>query len=148
MFVSIFLIPCLATFAQSVWVGGTPGRASDWMEPRNWQDQQVPGWEDNVVIPHLWHDNYPEIGRVVPAIAHLEVEVGARLSITPKGYLPINGGSTSNCGILLIGTIHNQGVVSIINTAEASIDGQPEKLACQGNGRLITNEEALAANQP
>ncbi|MCB0556556.1 MAG: hypothetical protein KDD02_23630 [Phaeodactylibacter sp.] len=148
LFVSIFLIAGLATFAQSVWVGGAPGRTNDWMEPRNWQDQRVPGWEDNVMIPHLWHDYYPEVNRPVPAIAHLEVEGGARLSITEKGYLPIDGGNTHNSGILLIGTIQNRGVVSIINTAEAPIDGQAGQLASQGDGRLIAEDNRLAANQP
>lgn len=146
--VSIFLASCLPAFAQSVWKGGAPGRATDWMEPRNWSDQRVPGWEDDVLIPHLWHNSYPVINTEAPAIAHLEVEGGARLDIGPKGYLPIDGGSTTNSGILLIGIIRNEGAVSIFNTAQAAIDGQPGKLINQNQGRLAITEADIAAHIP
>ena len=79
---SFFALFSCTTFAQNTWNGGTPGHEADWMEARNWSQQRVPGWNDNVVIPHLWHNNYPEIRTAVPAIAHLEVEGGARFEAT------------------------------------------------------------------
>lgn len=146
--VSIFLISFLPAFSQSVWKGGTPGRPTDWMEPRNWSDQRVPDWEDGVLIPHLWHNSYPVINTGVPAIAHLEVEGGAHLYIGPKGHLLIDGGATTNSGILLTGLIRNEGAVSIFNTALAAIDGQPGKLINQNQGRLAATGADMAAHMP
>ncbi|MCB0560820.1 MAG: hypothetical protein KDD09_17810, partial [Phaeodactylibacter sp.] len=114
------------------------------MEARNWSQQRVPGWNDNVVIPHLWHDNYPEIKTAVPAIAHLEVEGGARLAIKADGYLPINGSSTFDSGILLIGKINNEGMLAITNTAQITIDGSPANLALQNNGRFTSDGQQAA----
>ena len=143
------LISCLALFSfpaftQATWSGGTPGHETDWMEARNWSNQRVPGWNDNAIIPHLWHNNYPEIKTAVPAIAHLEVEGGARLSITSNGYLPINGSSTSNSGILLTGKINNEGVLAITNTAQSAVDGNPGNLSLQDKGRLTTDDQQAA----
>ena len=142
--ISFFALYSISSFAQAVWSGGTPGHETDWMEARNWSQQRVPGWNDNVVIPHLWHDNYPEIKTAVPAIAHLEVEGGARLAIKADGYLPINGSSTFDSGILLIGKINNEGMLAITNTAQITIDGSPANLALQNNGRFTSDGQQAA----
>ncbi|MCB0571727.1 MAG: hypothetical protein KDC66_18285 [Phaeodactylibacter sp.] len=146
MIISIILMSSMTTFAQSVWKGGTPGRPTDWMEARNWSNQRVPDWNDNVVIPHLWHNNYPEVTKAVPAIAHLEIEGGARLNITPSGQLAIDGGNTYNTGILIIGTIQNEGMLSINNTMDSAIDGRAEKISNTGNGKLYVDEKYDASN--
>ena len=142
--IAFFALFSCTTFAQNTWNGGTPGHEADWMEARNWSQQRVPGWNDNVVIPHLWHDNYPEIKTAVPAIAHLEVEGGARLAIKADGYLPINGSSTFDSGILLIGKINNEGMLAITNTAQITIDGSPANLALQNNGRFTSDGQQAA----
>ena len=145
MLVALVIAICsLSVTGQSIWIGGTPGRETDWMEARNWSQQRVPGWNDNVVIPHLWHNNYPEIRTAVPAIAHLEVEGGARLAIKADGYLPINGSSTFNSGILLTGKIHNEGVLAITHTAQSAVDGNLANLAMQNNGRFTSDDQQSA----
>ena len=142
--ISFFALSSISSFAQATWSGGTPGRETDWMEARNWSNQRVPGWNDNAIIPHLWHNNYPEIKTAVPAIAHLEVEGGARLAIKADGYLPINGSSTFDSGILLTGKINNEGVLAITNTAQSAVDGNPGILSLQDKGRLTTDDQQAA----
>ena len=142
--ISFFALFSFTAFAQITWTGGTPGHEADWMEARNWSNQRVPGWNDNVIIPHLWHNNYPEIKTAVPAISHLEVEGGAQLAIKADGYLPINGSSTSNSGILLTGKINNEGVLAITNTAQSAVDGNPGNLSLQDKGRLTTDDQQAA----
>lgn len=144
-----FLISCLVmfsitAFAQNIWLGGAPGHETDWMEARNWSKQRVPGWEDNVVIPHLWHDSYPEISTSVPAVAHLEVEGGARLNITGEGYLPIDGSSANDHGLLLAGKIIIEGALAITNTARESIGGNLNNLDIRESGRLTFDGQLMA----
>ncbi|MCO6492757.1 MAG: hypothetical protein J5I98_30340 [Phaeodactylibacter sp.] len=139
---NIILISCLAlfsftAFAQNTWIGGTPGRETDWLEARNWSKQRVPGWDDNVLIPHLWHSNYPMVSAAVPPIAHLEVEGGARLSIKTGGQLSVDGNSTYNTGILLIGKIDNSGVLSVAHPAQEAIAGNSGNLLMQDGGRFF-----------
>lgn len=142
---NIILISCLAlfsftAFAQNTWTGGTPGRETDWMEACNWSKQRVPGWDDNVLIPHLWHSHYPVVSAAVPPVAHLEVEGGARLSIKSGGHLPIDGSSTYNTGILLIGKIDNSGVLSVAHSAQEAIAGNPGNLLMQGGSKFYFEE--------
>ncbi|MCB9293498.1 MAG: hypothetical protein H6559_10285 [Lewinellaceae bacterium] len=138
---NIILISCLAlssftAFAQNTWTGGTPGRETDWLEARNWSKQRVPGWDDNVLIPHLWHNNYPVVSAAMPPIAHLEVEGGARLIIKTGGQLSVDGSSTYNSGILLIGKIDNMGVLSVAHPAQEAIAGNSGNLLMQNSGKF------------
>ncbi len=147
-----FLISCLAlfsftAFAQNIWLGGTPGHETGWMEARNWSKQRVPGGNDKVVIPHLWHDYYPVISISAPAIAYLEVEGGARLSITEEGYLSVNGSSTHNSGLLLIGKIINEGALAINQITWEAIDGNLGNLDIRKNGRLTLDGQLMAYEQ-
>lgn len=142
--ISIFTLAAATLFAQNIWTGNTPGRETDWLEARNWSRQRVPGWNDNVLIPHLWHNNYPVVNTSVPAIAHLEVEGGARLKITSGGYLPIDGSSAHNSGILLLGNITNEGMIAIKNTAREAIAGKPGNLATRENGHLTSDGILIA----
>lgn len=121
---------CTITNAQWVWVGGTPGKATDWMEPRNWNMNRVPEEGSSVRIPQLNDSNYPEVTTTVPPIAHLEVEGGAQLYIDTNGFLEVDGELTHNTGILLIGKIYTRGLIAVYNTAQDEVAGNP--------GHLIT----------
>ncbi len=125
----IFGLFCgITTNAQWVWQGGTPVKPTAWEEPRNWNLNRVPEAGAHVRIPALSNTFYPEITTEVPAIAHLEVEGGATLSIRQTGALDIDGSSTFNVGILLTGKILNLGYLSVYHTAQEEIVGNRSHL--------------------
>ena len=142
--ITLLVLTAATTVAQNTWIGGAPGHETDWMDARNWTRQRVPEWNDNVLIPHLWHHNYPKVSTNVPAIAHLEVEGGAQLNITSEGHLLIDGRNTHNSGVLLIGNIVNEGSLAINSTALEAIDGKRHNLANRNNGQFTTNGHLVA----
>lgn len=131
------LLSCSYLNAQWVWVGGTPGKPSDWMEPRNWNLNRVPDEGSSVRIPQLNQPFYPEIKENVPPVAHLLVDGGAELHIMKNGLLQIDGQDTYDAGILLIGKIYVHGLIAVYNTAQEEIAGN------EGNLITYTDEGQL-----
>ena len=142
--IAFFTLISVSNYAQNIWIGNTPGHETDWMEARNWSKQRVPGWNDSVLVPHLWHNNYPKVSTRVPAIAHLEVEGGASLNINSGGYLPIDGSSTHNSGVLLTGRIYNEGTLAVTDAGGEAIAGTPGNLAILKNGQFTVHGHQLA----
>ena len=110
--------------AQNIWCGGTPGNETNWNVAKNWSDNRVPDWTKEVIIPDVstCSGYYPIIDSEVEPIAHLEIQSNARLTILPKGKLIIDGDSTFDAGITLLGDIKVGGNLEIINTAMSAID--------------------------
>lgn len=132
------LFCCTLANAQWVWVGGTAGKATAWTEPRNWNLNRVPDESSSVRIPQLNQPFYPEIKESVPSIAHLEVAGGAELHILADGLLEIDGQYTYDSGILLIGKIHNHGLITVFNTAQREIAGNEGNLITYTDGGQLS----------
>ena len=119
---------------QVVWSGKAPGKAGEWMEPRNWVQNRLPDIWDKVVLPYRTGQSGTAVvlrGTSI-RIASLELQSGSRLEITKGTQLIIDGSDTYDYGILLLGGIlTNDGEIIIVNAGLASI----EKL----NGLLINN---------
>ncbi|KAA3640130.1 MAG: hypothetical protein DWQ02_02505 [Bacteroidetes bacterium] len=122
-----------------VWQGGTPGNETNWDEPKNWSNQEVPSEDSYVVIKlnNTGHYSQPEItGKVV--IASLELQSNATLKIHPAGELLIDGTYTYTEGISMYGgKLNNLGTLELNN-----IDVSQTKviaLQAMNEGRLIVN---------
>ena len=133
-FCILLFFPLEKGTAQAVWSGKAPGKASEWMEPRNWVQNRLPDTWDKVVLPYrTGQSGTPVVLRGTSIrIASLELQSGSRLEITKGTQLIIDGSDTYDYGILLLGgTLSNDGEIVIVNAGLASI----EKL----NGLLINN---------
>ena len=110
--------------AQNSWKGGTPGHETEWNVAKNWSENRVPDWTDNVIIADVSTCSryYPVINSEVEPIAHLEIHSNASLAILSKGKLIIDGVTTFNTGITLIGSIYVIGDLEIKNTALSAVD--------------------------
>lgn len=118
--------------SQATWTGESPGRGNDWMDPKNWEQSRLPDALDKVIIPYRpGKNNKPVLLRNQSLqIAALELQSGSRLEISKDSKLIIDGSEIYDYGILLLGgTLYNEGEITIVNAALASI----EKL----NGVLI-----------
>ena len=124
---------CFATFlilntvsAQNYWRGGFPGNENDWNTAQNWSQNKVPDWTQNVIIPDVsaQSGNFPVIKEVVEAIPHLEIQANALLTILDSGRLVIDGKTTFNSGLVMVGDILAKGDIEILNTALVAIDRQ------------------------
>lgn len=115
-----FFFFTLSLSAQNIWKGGTPGAETDWMQPRNWSQGQVPDWTDaSVIIPDVSSRTraFPVIKSTVPDISYLSIEGGAQVKIETTGSITIDGINTYNHGISNIGNLYNSGKLTIMNTA-------------------------------
>jgi hypothetical protein len=110
--------------AQNFWKGGTPGQETAWNVAKNWSENRIPDWTADVIIADVSTSSgyFPVIDNEVEPIAHLEIHSGAILTVLPTGKLTIDGGSTFNSGITLIGNISVDGDLEIKNTALYTID--------------------------
>ncbi len=130
-----------SSFAQNTWMGGAPGRENDWLEARNWSNQRVPTWEDDVLIPQRFPAFYPVVTEEAPEIASLKIAGGATLTIAQKGHLKIDGIATYHSGVFLAGTLLNYGNLTISNTGEKILDGNAANLITGSDGLLFLDGE-------
>jgi len=142
LFLFIFLSLSLNSLeAQNIWCGGTPGHETSWNIAKNWSENRVPDWTKDVIIPDVstCSGYYPVIDCEVEPIAHLEIQSNATLTILSEGKLIIDGDSTFDTGITLLGDLIVEGDLEIINTALSAIDnlnGNPVY-----NQKMYTNVE-------
>jgi len=110
--------------AQNIWCGGTPGNETNWNIAKNWSENRVPDWTKEVIIPDVstCSGYYPIIDSEVELIAYLEIQSNACLTILPKGKLIIDGDSTFDTGLRLLGDIKVEGELEIINTALSAVE--------------------------
>lgn len=120
-----FFLACILlinTFCQgqNIWKGGFPGDETNWDNPRNWSENQIPDWADlEVLIPNVESNSgyFPTIKNEVPEINYLNIQSGAQIIIQSTGVLTINGEMTYNHGIQNIGELHNHGKLIVKETA-------------------------------
>lgn len=112
--------------AQNYWRGGFPGNEKDWNTAQNWNQNKVPDWTQNVIIPDVSAQSgyFPVINELVNPIPHLEIQGNALLTILDSGKLVIDGKTTFNSGLVMVGDILAKGDIEILNTALVAIDRQ------------------------
>ncbi len=94
---------------QNTWVGGTPGRPTDWNVASNWSRQQVPGAFDDILVPNTSTTTflYPTIAGNVE-INSLTIESGAKLVILETGILKLNSAGAMNEALANYGELENR----------------------------------------
>lgn len=119
----IVLIAIATTYATAQntieWIGGAPGYATAWDEPRNWNTNNVPDEFSYVTISSKNGDRTPQpvIDGLVKVKA-IEVQFGATLTVTENGYLIIDGTDANSEGLLIYkDNIHNTGTMNLRNFA-------------------------------
>ncbi len=124
--------------AQNIWKGGTPGQEADWNVAKNWSENRVPDWTQDVIIADVSTNSgyFPVIDTEVEPIAHLEIQSNAFLTILPTGKLLVDGESTFNTGITLIGNISIDGDLDVKNTALSAIENL--------SGKSVSDNKAIA----
>lgn len=138
--VSLWLLVANTAFAQNSWIGGTPGAETEWNNPKNWSENRVPDWRDDIVIIQnvsSQSGHFPKVTKIAPEINHLKLEGGATLTVEKKGKLVVNGANTYNYGILNVGTLINYGFVSIENTALPPLENLENNIINRGAIALI-----------
>ncbi len=138
-FIVAFVIIHSTAVAQIVWRGGTPGQEEAWSNPRNWDQHRVPDADDIVIIPNTETRGgfYPVIDGQAGPIYYLEIQGGAKLTVTPYGSLAIDGAGKYEDAILLVGALENHGEIRVANTAGQVAAGHPEEIRNTGVFRAV-----------
>ena len=151
----IVLLTLATSFATAQvtvnWKGGTPGQETNWNYAKNWSNNQVPNEFTHVVIAanNNGHFAQPVISNYV-AIASVQIQSGASLTISGKGTLEIDGEFTYSNGIAMYGGfLFNNGKIMLSNVEFLRGAFQLDNI--QGNGRLFIdgaqmNGDVLAQN--
>ena len=104
----------------STWQGGQPGRSTDWNCSANWREGRVPDEFSLVVIP-ADRAYYPEVKSEVMSIDALIVENGATLTLKSGADLSILNETGRVDGLLVKGTILNDGILEVNNYEEVDL---------------------------
>ncbi|MDF1696618.1 MAG: hypothetical protein P1U56_12335 [Saprospiraceae bacterium] len=120
----IALLCNIDLLAQNYWIGGAPGQETNWNYARNWSQNQVPDWTEDVIITNVMTQSgyFPVISEEVQAVPHIEIQSNAMLTILPYGKLVIDGATTYKSGILLNGKLVATGGIAIANVAKQDIE--------------------------
>lgn len=80
---TILCLPALYSQIQNTWVGGTPGRETDWNCHKNWSKYKVPNEFNDVIISDTRSTTfmYPVIEKGTITINSLEMHPGTALYI-------------------------------------------------------------------
>ncbi|MCB0585558.1 MAG: hypothetical protein KDD06_09580 [Phaeodactylibacter sp.] len=103
--VLMLLAPVFLSAQRSItWKGGTPGKASCWNEPANWDANRVPGENDHVIIrPNKSSSTARPVIFSEVQVASIEIQAGAELYIAETGKLVVDGEYTYSEGISIYG---------------------------------------------
>ena len=130
----------------STWVGGTPGRETNWEEARNWLPNTVPNEHSYVVIEKLntGHNAQPVIRNNVE-VASIQILSG-NLTIAENAGLLIDGMYSYSEGIMLYnGSLINKGKINLIGlddeVVSRNIDQLKNKL--ENNGTILINNKMI-----
>jgi hypothetical protein len=126
--VLLFSLACMATLpalSQTTWMGTTN---TDWGTASNWS-AGVPDAADDVIIPDVTND--PLIAGGTAALARtVEVQSGGVLTVASSASLVVNGfksyffgGVTLNTALPNLGTVNNNGLLILGNTASVGTYG-------------------------
>ena len=108
----ITLTSALSAQTTATWIGGTPGRATDWNCSSNWKENRIPDENSQVIIPtdRLY---YPVLREEVDPIDALMVQSGAEITLTHSANLTILGSTGRMDGMILFGSIENEGTLDL-----------------------------------
>lgn len=146
--IALLLMMSLATDlgaqTTATWIGGTPGRSNEWTCASNWKESRTPDEFSLVVIPA---DKmfYPVIKGEVDAIDALLLESGAVMTLADNASLTILGETGRMGGMILLGTIQNEGIIDLGFETGNMITIQQIK----GNGIVagITDQQLVSIGQ-
>ena len=141
----ILLISLSATLSAqttTTWLGGTPGRTTDWNCAANWKENTVPDENSQVIIPadRLY---YPVIKAEVDPIDALLVQSGAEITLTNTANLTILGETGRMEGMILLGNIENEGTLDLRFDTGA---GTVTMSRIKGSGVINGNNEGPLAS--
>ena len=94
------------------WIGGARRRPEAWHEPRNWYPHGVPDWQDKVVIGGYGRHRC-QVDSHVEAVMSVHVLPQARLHVSRRGILPIDGLFADPLGLICGSGLHNEGHVEV-----------------------------------
>ena len=91
LLMTTFFTTALFSQNENIWLGGKPGRVSDWNVAANWSKHRVPNEFDNVVIPNTGAttQTYPFITGEV-TVQSLHIESGAEIVLRDRSSLIIS----------------------------------------------------------
>ncbi len=104
------LFASLVANAQNTWIGGFPGRETDWNIAANWSLNSVPDEWDNVWIPNTSTTTfvYPVITTNAGTVASITMGFDAYLTLAGNGMIGIeNEDQSSNIAIYKEGILQN-----------------------------------------
>ena len=132
----------LSAQTTSTWIGGTPGRATDWNCANNWKENNVPDENSQVIIPadRLY---YPVLREEVDPIDALMVQSGAEITLTHSANLTILGSTGRMDGMMLFGNIENEGTLDLrFDTGNGTVTMSRIK----GSGMVNGNDDGPLAS--
>ncbi len=147
LLIAILTLATTTLFAQNtvIWKGGTPGKENNWNESKNWSDNQVPDENTNVIIKAMntGHFAQPVVDEAVE-VASIELQAGAKLTVTASGSVMIDGSDIYTIGIVSYGGILvNKGLINLINIDNFStVDFQEIH---SGNGTVLLDNQSINA---
>ncbi|WP_165759037.1 beta strand repeat-containing protein [Niastella yeongjuensis] len=99
---------------QTTWTGAVN---TDWNNAGNWS-AGIPNASMDITIPNVTNSPVVNDEKIAKSIT---VQTGASLTISSTGSLTINGSTTN--GLLNLGTVNNNGVITLGNTAAVGANG-------------------------
>jgi len=132
----------LSAQTTATWIGGTPGRTTDWNCANNWKENRVPDENSQVVIPADRY-YYPVLVADVDPIDALLVQSGAEITLTHSANLTILGSSGRMDGMMLFGNIENEGTLDLrFDTGNGTVTMSRIK----GSGMVNGNDDGPLAS--
>ncbi|MEK7258155.1 MAG: hypothetical protein AAB316_25600 [Bacteroidota bacterium] len=138
----------LASQVQITWRGGVPGQEHNWNCPRNWSANRIPGEFDQVRLPDCSSRGsfYPILKTSAESsVQHLRIESGAELTLLPGAELIVDGEMTFASGILLFGSLQNDGRLEVRNSALDPFEVNGGEYL--GKGKLVTDEASASVER-
>lgn len=94
----VLLFASFTAVAQNTWIGGFPGRETDWNFAANWSMNRIPDEWDNVWIPNTTTTTfvYPVITTNVGTVASITFGYNACLTLAQNGAIYIDNEDEGN----------------------------------------------------
>ena len=132
-------------FAQNTatWIGGTPGNETNWNEPRNWSNYQMPDEDTHIIIKPLNTGHFAQPVISQPSeVASIVLYAGASLTIKHQGEVRIDGSQTYTQGILNYGgTLINEGLITLSDIQD--FNSEHLHLTYKGGGDVNINGRSI-----
>ena len=145
LFLILSMLFTFSLFAQNTvsWLGGTPGKETDWSEAKNWSNHKVPDEFSNVIISprNSGHQALPTIQGDAEALS-IEIHSGASLLISKDALLTIDGEGAFTRGIQVLGgSFVNNGNVDLRFIDQDIVVSLAHQ--CKGKGMIKNDAEII-----